>query len=69
MIVWYQRRDRFVPVLKRQQLWEDYQFFRETVIGFRNHYGLNEFSFKQLDKFLWKYGRYILDLDSKGQGQ
>jgi hypothetical protein len=69
MIVWYREDDSFAPEFTRQRLWDDYNLFRETIIGFRNHYGLNEFSFKQLDKFLWKYGRYILDLDSKGQGQ
>ena len=68
MIVWYQKDDAFAPKFTRQQLWEDYNLFRETIKAFRNHYGLNEFSFKQLDKFLWKYGRK-LGLGPKGQAQ
>ena len=36
-----------------------YAYFKKIVSGFREHYGLRRFSFKELDKFLWLYGREL----------
>jgi len=50
----YSRLDHFSRVT-----WNDmrtYQRFVELVEEFRSHYRLLDFSFKQIDKFLWHYG-------------
>jgi hypothetical protein len=41
----------------------DYPRFKEIVERFQAYYGLTEFSFKQLDKFLWRYGRELFAPD------
>lgn len=50
-----QKRQTFAASFKADDLW-NYPKFRQVVIDFRNAYGLNEFSFKQTDKFLWAEG-------------
>ena len=50
----YSRLDHFSRVT-----WNDmrtYQRFVELVEEFRSYYRLLDFSFKQIDKFLWHYG-------------
>jgi hypothetical protein len=57
-LIWaYQKSDGFAQV-RRADL-QDYPRYKETVETFRNHYGLTDFSFKQLDKFLWLYGKEV----------
>ncbi|HLA86931.1 MAG TPA: hypothetical protein VJL10_02815 [Anaerolineales bacterium] len=34
-----------------------YPRYKEVIEAFRKHYSLSQFSFKELDKFLWIYGR------------
>jgi len=41
---------------KNADLW-DYPKFREIVQELQVHYQLEEFSFKDIDKFLWQYAR------------
>lgn len=36
---------------------KDYPKYKATVVQFRSHFALSDFSFKQLDNFLWGYGR------------
>jgi hypothetical protein len=52
----YQRMDRFAAFVWQQEL-SDYLNFKRTIEVFRETYGLTEFSFKELDKFLWLYGK------------
>jgi len=52
----YQRIDKFAFFWKHD-LTNDYLKFKQIVEVFREQYGLNEFSFKDLDKFLWRYGK------------
>jgi hypothetical protein len=52
----YQRMDRFADHLWKYQL-SDYLTFKHTMETFRQYYSLTEFSFKDLDKFLWRYGK------------
>ena len=49
----------------RQDLW-DYERLVEVVTGFRNYYGLNSLTFKQLDKFLWRLGFQLLRTPTTG---
>jgi hypothetical protein len=54
----YQRQDRFAK-FHRQDL-GSYEKLIAVVAGFRAFYGLESFSFRQLDKFLWRLGERIL---------
>ena len=40
---------------KRKALWQ-FPDFVEIMKSFRDHYGLQQFSFKEIDKFLWQEG-------------
>ncbi len=53
----YRRKDKFMS-FKNADL-RRYECFKNIVSGFREHYGLQRFSFKELDKFLWLYGRQL----------
>jgi hypothetical protein len=52
----YQQLDRFTDTTWQHDL-TDYLAFKRTIEAFRDSYGLSEFSFKELDKFLWLYGK------------
>jgi len=55
-LLWaYQRRDEFAD-FKRNDLLQ-YAHYREVLDKFREHYELRQFGYKDLDKFLWLYGR------------
>jgi hypothetical protein len=57
-LLWdYQRQDHFTQ-FKRGEL-ADYPRYKEILNQFRSFYGLEQFSFKELDKFLWKYRKKI----------
>ncbi len=49
-------------VIKQDQLpykpssWEKYHCFRDTIDGLRNTYGLQQFTYKQLDAFFYEEG-------------
>jgi len=43
---------------KRDEL-RQYSRYKEIIEGFRVNYGLTQLSFKELDKFLWSYGKEI----------
>lgn len=52
----YQRMDRFANYVWQYEL-NEYHTFKHTLETFRESYGLTGFSFKELDKFLWLYGK------------
>ena len=41
---------------KRKDL-KDYGEFKKILLKFRNHYGLNEYTLKQIDQYLWQLGK------------
>jgi hypothetical protein len=51
-----QKQDSFAPAFKKHDYIWTYSNFREVVIAFRRHFGLEQFSFKELDKFMYEYG-------------
>jgi hypothetical protein len=55
----YQRLDRFANYTWQHEL-TDYLVFKQAIEAFREKYGLSDFSFKELDKFLWSYGKETL---------
>lgn len=55
-LIWaYLKKDGFVQA-RRSDL-QEYRRYVEIVERFREHYTLSEFSFKDIDKFLWLYGQ------------
>jgi hypothetical protein len=62
----YKKQDRFANFHRRDL--EYYERFVATVTAFRNHYGLSSFTFRQLDKFLFRSGDEILTKASLPQG-
>ena len=55
LLLAYQKQDKFT-VFKREEL-RQYAHYREVLDKFREHYELMQFGYKDLDKFLWLYGR------------
>jgi hypothetical protein len=53
----YRRKDKFM-IFKNTDL-RRYASFKRIVSAFREYYGLQRLSFKELDKFLWLYGREL----------
>jgi hypothetical protein len=57
---WYLRSLKNSPFAARigtnPHLWEHYAEFLRTMTAFREFFGLQSFSFKEIDKFLWRYG-------------
>ena len=37
-----------------------YQRYKEIIDGFKKYYHLMQFSYKEIDKFLWKYADDLL---------
>jgi len=52
------------PQFKRKDLW-NYPEFKKIVTEMRDHYGLQEFSFKQIDGFLFCEGGKLLEAKEK----
>ena len=53
----YNQRDKFFPLGKPDL--RNYTVYKSFIGAFRDYYHLEEFDFKQLDKFLWQYGKEI----------
>ena len=54
----YKKQEQFAS-FRNYDLWV-YESFRATIVAFRDHYGLDCFTFRQLDKFLYRSGGRIL---------
>lgn len=64
-LLWrYAQQDEFFggEQLGRYEFWNDYPTFARTILAFRDHYGLQRQTLRQLDKFLWLYGRELAGL-------
>ncbi|MDR3349867.1 MAG: hypothetical protein LBO03_09795 [Acidaminococcales bacterium] len=55
MLDYFRRRDGFMA-FARDNL-QDYPIFCEAIYAFRTHYGLGEFSIKEIDRYLWQLGK------------
>lgn len=53
----YRQRDGFASFTNAKL--SHYPTFRSVLREFQRHYGLTEFSFKEVDKFLWVYGQEL----------
>jgi len=58
MLWHFQKKDKFSgsPDFKRKCL-KDYKRFSEIVNSFKGHYGLDKFSLREIDIYLWSVGR------------
>jgi hypothetical protein len=59
--LWHLRKVRAIATFKREKLWR-YPDFKDAVGEFRKEFGLTEFSFKQLDKFMYQEGAKVMAL-------
>jgi hypothetical protein len=51
----YRQRDGFEPFNNKEL--RNYPKFKTIIQSFQHRYGLEDFSFKEIDKFLWLYGK------------
>ena len=55
-VLWeFKKRDGFSD-FKRGEL-RNYERYKEIIDDFRNHYGLSDFTYKELDMYLWQLGK------------
>ncbi|MFA6096365.1 MAG: hypothetical protein WC788_01910 [Candidatus Paceibacterota bacterium] len=55
MLLYCKKKDKFCN-FSRQDL-KSYPEYKDILIDFRKYYGLNEFTLKQVDKYLWQVGK------------
>ncbi|HMN00298.1 MAG TPA: hypothetical protein PKC99_14915 [Anaerolineales bacterium] len=55
-LLWAYKEQENFAAFKREELLE-YPRYREILDKFREYYALKQFGYKDLDKFLWLYGR------------
>lgn len=58
--LWHLRNHDCLTRFNREELWE-YPELKKIVMEFRNKYGLGDFTFKQIDKFLYYQGGILFD--------
>lgn len=58
--LWHLRRHGCLSRFRRDVLW-DYPTFKKVVSEFRGKFGLDDFTFKQVDKFLYLQGGILLN--------
>jgi len=57
MLIKYKEKDGFSD-FKKEEL-RTYRNFKKVINDFRNFYKLDSFNFKEIDKFLWMYGKEL----------
>ena len=62
--LWFYKKQDPSATFLHQELW-NYSIFLKVVSAFRNSYGLDSFTFKQLDKFLFYHGEELLSQSGK----
>lgn len=55
VLIYFKKRDNFSKFENREM--KNYIRFKETLIDFRNFYGLDQFNLKQIDKYIWQLGK------------
>jgi hypothetical protein len=61
MLCAYKVQDTSFEKFKRSSL-KDYETFRNIIRKFRSHYELENFQLRDIDKFLWLYGKELFSL-------
>jgi hypothetical protein len=62
--LWHLRNHNCVDRFRKELLW-DYPAFKKIVTQFRDKFGLGDFTFKQVDKFLYLQGGTLLSRKGK----
>ena len=57
------RGDRY-SAFKREDL-KEYEKYKKVIDDFRNHYGLKEFTYKEIDQYLWQIGKLFFAKDKE----
>lgn len=55
-ILWHYQKEEPFYTFKRNEL-KDYQKFKEIIRAFQRHFGLEQYTVKQLDQYLWQFGK------------
>ncbi|MFH1444386.1 MAG: hypothetical protein ABIG34_03280 [Candidatus Peregrinibacteria bacterium] len=55
ILMYFRNKDHFHQ-FSREEL-KTYSKFRNVLMQFRKHYGLQQFNLKQIDKYLWQLGK------------
>lgn len=55
VLKYFRRRDKFSEFSNKDLT--HYPTFKQIVSDFREHYGLVQFNFKQIDRYLWQLGK------------
>ena len=55
VLMYFKKRDSFATFVKADL--KNYEQFKEIILSFRAHYGLEKFGFKELDRYLWQLGK------------
>jgi len=55
-LLWFYRENDNFMTFKRIEL-QQFSHYKEIIEGFRKFYKLTQFDFRNLDKFLWLYGK------------
>lgn len=55
VLKYFRKKDKFA-VFRNADL-KDYQQFKKILLTFRTYYGLEEFSIKEIDQYLWQLGK------------
>ena len=54
-LVFFNKRDNFSDFHQRDL--RNYTIFNKALVDFKKHYGLDEFSLKEIDQYLWQLGK------------
>lgn len=54
-LAYFKRLDNFSKFYQKDL--KDYLIFNRTLVDFKNYYGLNKYSLKEIDKYLWQLGK------------
>lgn len=58
MLCVYKLKDSSFEKFKREEL-KNYEKFRNIIRKFRSHYQLDDYHLREIDKFLWLYGKEL----------
>lgn len=56
LLMYFKKTDKFFK-FKKEDL-KTYSKYKDILIGFQKYYALQEFNLKEIDKYLWKVGKY-----------
>ncbi|MEK7553275.1 MAG: hypothetical protein AAB504_01115 [Patescibacteria group bacterium] len=57
MLINYQKQDNFNLINFTNNNLKNYSEFKKILNNFKEHYRLNNLNYRQIDKFLWLYGK------------